>query len=82
MTITYRTRGEPPRLGEWIRSTRRPRHAYLVVGIERKGPFRIGGTVGFDPPIVYKIEVEKRPASAPTDGDVIHPIYWDSRGRG
>lgn len=81
MTLTYRTRAEPPKIGEWIRSTRRPRCAYFVVGIERKGPFRIGGTVGFDPPIVYRIEVERRPAQAPLEGDVVHPIFWDARGR-
>lgn len=34
-----------------------------------------------DPPIVYKIEVERRPANAPSDDDVIHPIIWDSRGK-
>lgn len=80
-TITYRTRDEPPKIGEWLRSTRRPRQAYFVVGIQRKGPFRIAGVVGLDPPIVYKLEVERRPANAPGENDVVHPIHWDSRGK-
>ncbi len=80
MTLTYRTRDEPPKIGEWIRSTRRPRYAYFVGGIQRKGPYRFGGRAGLDPPIVYKIDVERRPAGTPADGDVVHPIFWDSRG--
>ncbi len=78
-TITYRTRDEV-RLGEWVRSTRRPRNAYFIVGIQDKGVFKIGGTVGLHAPRVYKLEVEKHPAWAPEFGDVVHPIVWDRRG--
>lgn len=78
-TITYRTR-DPIRLGEWVRSTRRPRNAYFIVGIEYKGLFKIGGTVGLHAPRVYRLEVEKHRASAPGRGDVVHPIVWDRRG--
>lgn len=80
-TITYRTRDEPPRLGDWIRSVRRPRYAYFIVGIRRVGPVRIGGIVGLDPAIAYKLMVERRPADAPGSDDQVHPIMWDSRAR-
>ena len=79
-TIFYRAR-EAPRLGEWLRSTRRPRCAYFVVGIEDKGVYRIGGRVGLGAPHVFKLEVERRLANAPAEEDVIHPIYWDARGK-
>jgi hypothetical protein len=79
-TITYRTR-DVVKLGEWVRSTYRPRTAYFIVGIQDKGPFRIGGVVGLAAPRVYKLEVERRKADAPQDGDIVHPIMWDSRGR-
>lgn len=80
-TIRYRTRGKPPMMGEWLRSTRRPRWAFFILGVTRVGPYKIGGTVGFDPPIVYKLQVERRPANAPGPDDVVHPMFWDSRAR-
>lgn len=78
-TITYRTR-DFIGLGEWVRSTKRPRYAYFIVGIQDKGLFKIGGTVGLHAPRVYKLEVERRRHDAPNSGDVVHPIRWDRRG--
>jgi hypothetical protein len=78
-TITYRTR-DVVKLGEWVRSTYRPRRSYFIVGIQDKGPLKIGGKVGFDAPRVLKLEVERRPADAPQSGDVVHSIVWDRRG--
>lgn len=77
-TITYRT-ADVVKLGEWVRSTYRPRTAYFIVGIQDRGPFRIGGKVGLGGWRVYKLDVERRRANAPAEGDVVHPIRWDKR---
>lgn len=79
-TITYRT-PDIVKLGEWVRSTYRPRVAFFIVGIEDKGPFKFGGRVGLGGTRVLKLEVERRKADAPADGDVVHPITWDRRGK-
>lgn len=79
--IRYRTRDDPPMIGYWLRSTRRPRYSYLVLGVSCLGAYRVGGRVGLDPPIVYKLTVERRTADAPPSDAEIWPIYWDFRGR-
>lgn len=68
MKLTYRT-PEPPKFGEYIRSTRRPRSAYRVVSVRmvRAGVFALG--------------VEKLRADAVPIGATVWPIYWDSRRR-
>lgn len=78
-TIRYQTPDEPPRLGEWIRSTRRPRYAYLVVGVHDAGPVRVGGRVALGGARTWVLLVERRQPSAPGADDVVHPIYWNSR---
>lgn len=79
-TITYRT-ADVVKLGEWVRSTYRPRTAFFIVGIQDKGPHKIGGKSGLGGLRVLKLQVERRKADAPGDDDVVHPIVWDYRGK-
>lgn len=73
MKITYRTRGTPS-IGDYVRSTRKPKRAYFIVGVKRV-------RVLADEWARYRLTVEPLKADAVPTGAVILPIFWDSRDR-
>lgn len=73
MKITYRTRGTPS-IGDYVRSTRKPRRAYFIVGVKRVHV--LPGEWSR-----YRLTVEPLKADAVPAGAVILPIFWDSRRR-
>lgn len=73
MKITYRTH-DTPSIGDYIRSTRKPRRAYFIVGV-RRGREMLNGAV------VYKLTVEPLKADAVPAGAIVLPIFWDLRTR-
>lgn len=74
--LRARWEGDPPKVGEYLRSSVRPVYAYVIRGVRERRAYKLATARSLEL-VVDRVAADDVPADA-----IVHPWRWDPRRRG